>query len=174
MKKNEREDVLDCVIETSFKGKDLDNKGKDVDRKRKDLGSIIKKDVLNSCNELERRTDSYEKKEIIKECYQILQNDSIQSFASIISLLAVMVTIISIITEFDGTYKSIIKTAVIALFVILVLWKLDKISKENAQFRNNLLAINLLMYEENEVSLEPKIPSEQNEPKEQSNEKNEG
>lgn len=172
MKKNEREDVLDCVIETSFKGKDLDNKEKDLERKN--LGSGIKNDVLNSCNKIERYTDSHEKKEIIKECYQILQNDSIQSFASIISLLAIMVTTIQLITEFEGTCKSIIETVVIALFVISVLWKLDKISKENAQFRNNLLAINLLMYEENEISLEPKIPSEQNEPKEQNDEKNEG
>ena len=94
MKKNEREDVLDFVMKTSFKGKDLE---------RKKLGSGIKNDVLNSCNKIERYTDSHEKKEIIKECYQILQNDSIQSFANIISLLAVMVTIISIITEFDET-----------------------------------------------------------------------
>ncbi len=161
MKKNTTEKILNLLISTSFPS--------DKNTKRKELGEKIKGDINVAYKELEKNEElSAEEIKVLKECYQEMENDSVQSLASVLSILAAFISVLSLLVSIVSLAKDLFgenvevvcnpqMSGMLLCFIILevlcmilVLYfssKIQSISKENAGFRNHIVASLLLIHE---------------------------
>lgn len=157
-KENIADNILDLVVETCFK---LPKK-----RKREKQGKTIGKDVKIAYEKLKEKDElSVTEMEVLKEIYQILRDDSIQSLANIVSILAVFVSVFALIVSIISMVKDsfaescemvinqMLLITLISLLVAFVIFigfcykKIQNINQENIRFRNNLVSSHILILE---------------------------
>lgn len=164
-KKNTEEKILNLLISSSFKS--------NIKTKREKLGESIKRDIYTTYRELEKNDElSVEEMKLLKDCYQAMGDDSVQSLASTLSILAVCISVLSLIVSavslvqdlFGGKCEAGINPLMlyaillflITLGLLCMIWiiysskKIQIISKENARFRNNIVASLILIHEKEE------------------------
>lgn len=165
-KENTIDKIIDLIVETCFKQPE-----------REKLGEKIGEDIKNVYEKLKENGElSIEELEVLKESYQILGNDSVQSFAESISLLTVFISILAIfisilailVSVIDAVKDSfaeyfamannqiilsgvnivcIVLIALFALFAVGFYKRMQDIKQENICFRNSIIASQILIYE---------------------------
>lgn len=161
-KKNSTEEkILDLLMDTTFGSKEK--------AKREKLGEFIKNDINTAYRELKKNDElSVEEIKLLKECYQILENDSVQSLATIVSILAVCISVLSMIVSLvgivTGSFGELVnQQKLFGMFLIVIMFellvsvliiyfcnKIQATNKENTCLRNNIIASLILIHEEQE------------------------
>lgn len=140
---NTAEKILDVVVRDCFRPKKKS--------RREKMGEKIKQDIKIAYEELKKEELSADELEVLKETYQALGNDSVQSLVDIISFLTLFVSLVTLITSIDNMDKCphIIWFLLIGMLACTIsgLIRVLKISKENSCFRNNIIAAMMLLHD---------------------------
>lgn len=118
--------------------------------KRKDtVGGKIGKDVKECVEELKKRKHTKEELQALHTCYQAAYSDSMASMNSIIAMIPIFLGLDFFFNmlPIPEIAKLYIKGIITVLLLVYLFRKISVMSRENAHFRNYVMASAILMAE---------------------------